>query len=178
MSGSLWFHGLQHARVPCPSPTPRACSNSCPLSGWCHPTISSSIVLFSSCLPSFWETWSFPKSQFFASGGQNIGASVSALVHPKNIQDCFPLGLTGLMSLQFKGLWKVFSQQHSSKASILWCSVFFMANTYIHTWLLGKKKNNIASTRWTFLGKVMSLLFNMLFRLIIAFLPRSNCLLI
>ena len=91
MSDSLQCHGLQLSRLPCPSPTPRACSNSCPLSWWCHPTISSSVIPISSCLQSFPTSGSFPRSQFFASGGQRIGASASASVPPKNIQDWFPL---------------------------------------------------------------------------------------
>ena len=99
---SLWPQGLQHARLLCPSLSPGACSNSCPLSWWCCPTISSSAVPFSSCLQSFPASGSFPMSQFLASGGQSIGASVSVL--PMNIRDWFPLGLTGLISLQFKGL--------------------------------------------------------------------------
>ena len=92
--------GLQHARPPCPSPTPGVYSNSCPSSRWCHPTISSSVVPFSSCLQSFPASESFPMSQFFASGGQSIGVSASASVLPMNIQDWFPLGLTGLTSMQ------------------------------------------------------------------------------
>ena len=103
MSNSLRPHGLQHARLPCPSPTPRACSNSCPLSPWCHPTISSSIVPFSSYLQSFTASGSFPMSQFFASGGLSIGVSASVSVFPMNIQDWFPIGLTGLICLQSKG---------------------------------------------------------------------------
>ena len=91
MSDFLWPHGLQHARLPCPSPTPRACSNSCPLSRWCHPTISSSVVPFSSCLQSFPGSGSFPMRQFFASGGQTIGVSPSTSFLPMNIQDWFPL---------------------------------------------------------------------------------------
>ena len=102
VSNSLRPPGLQHARPPCPSPTPRPCSNSCPLSQWCHPTISSSVISFSSCLQSLPGSGSFPVSLFFASGGQNIGASVSVL--PMNIQDWFPVELTGLISLLlFKG---------------------------------------------------------------------------
>ena len=103
VSDTLQPHGLQHARTPCPS-TPRAFSNSCPLSRWCHPTISSSVVPFSSRLQSFPESGSFPMSQFFASGGQSIGVSASASVLPMNIQDWFPLGWTGWISLQSKGL--------------------------------------------------------------------------
>ena len=130
MSYSLWPHELQHARLPCPSLSPRVCSNSYPLSWWCHPTNSSSITPFSSCPPSFLEmppaTGSFPISQFFASGGQSIGASASASVLPLNIQDWFPLGLTGLISLHSKGLSSLL-QHHSLKASI-WHSAFFMVS--------------------------------------------------
>ena len=109
VSDSLWPHGLQHARLHCPLPTPRACSNSCPLSRWCHPTISSSVNPFSSCLQSFPASGSFLMSQFFTSGGQSNGASASASILPMNIQNWFPLGLTGLISLQSKGLSRVFS---------------------------------------------------------------------
>ena len=109
VSYSLQPHGLKHARLPCPSPTPGAYSNSCPRSQWCHPTISSSVVPFSSHLQSFPESVSFPMSQFFASGGQNIGVSASASVLPMNIRDWFPLGLTGWISLQSKRLSRVFS---------------------------------------------------------------------
>ena len=104
VSDSLWPHGQQHARLPCPSPTTRACSNSCPLSWWCHLTISSFIISFSTYLKSFPASGSFPMSQFFASDCQVIGVSASASVLPMNIQGWFPLGLTGLMFLQFKGL--------------------------------------------------------------------------
>ena len=108
-SNSLRPHGLQHARLPCPSPTPRACSNSCPLSQWCHPTISSSVIPFSSCLQSFPVSESFPMSQFFTLGDQNIAASASASALPMNIwKDWFPLRLTGLILLS-KGLSRVFS---------------------------------------------------------------------
>ena len=106
MSGCLWPHGLQHARLPCPSPTSRAYSNSCPSSWWCHPTISCSVVPFSSCLQSFPASGSFPVSQFFTSGDQSIG--VSATVLPMNIQDWFPLGWTGWISLQSNGISRVF----------------------------------------------------------------------
>ena len=109
-SYSLRPNGLQHARLPCPSPTPRAYLNSCPLSWWCHPTISSSVVPFSSCLQSFPASGSFPMSGLFASGGQRIGASVLASVLPmNNNQGWFPLGLTGLISSQSKGFSRVFS---------------------------------------------------------------------
>ena len=109
MSYSLWPHGLQRARLPCPSPTPGACLNSCPLSSWCHPTISSSVVPFSFCLQSFPASGSFQMSQFFTSGGQSIGVSASASVLKMHIQNWFLLGLTDWMSLQPKGLSRVFS---------------------------------------------------------------------
>ena len=120
LSDSLQHHRLQHAKLPCPSPTLGACSNSCPLSQWCHPTISSSVIPFSSSFQSFPASGSFPMSQFFASGGQSIGVSASASVLPMNIQDWFPLGWTGCISLQPKGLSKVFSnttvQKHKLSA--------------------------------------------------------------
>ena len=109
MSASIWTHGLQHIRLPYPSPTPRACSNSCPSSQWCHPTISSSVVLFSCCLQSFPASGSFQMSQFFTTDGQSIGVSASASVLPVNIQCWFHLGLTGWISLLSKGLSRVFS---------------------------------------------------------------------
>ena len=118
VSDSWWPYGLQHARLPCPSPTPGACSNSCPLSWWCHPTISASVIHFSSCLQSFPASGSFPVSQFFTSGGQSTGVSASASVLPMNIQDWFPLKLTSWISLLSKGLSRVFSnttvQKHQS----------------------------------------------------------------
>ena len=114
-SDSLWPHELQHAKHPCPSITPGACSNPCPLSRWCHPTISSSVVLFSSRLQSFPASGSFPMSQTFPSGGQSIGVSASASVLPMNIQDWFPLGWTGWISLQSKGLSSVFSNTRVQK---------------------------------------------------------------
>ena len=162
-------------RVLCPSPTARVYSNSCPLSLWCHPTISSSVVPFSSFPQSFPASGSFPRSQFFPSGGQSTRVSASASVLPINVEDWFPLGLASLISLQSKGLSRVFLQHHSSKASILQCSAFFIfqiSHLYMTT---GK---TIALTRWTFAGKMMSLLFNMLARLVKAFLPRGKCLLI
>ena len=107
-SSSLWPHGLQHARLPCPSPTPRVHSNSRPLSWWCHPTTSSSVVPFSSCPLSFPASGSFPMSWLFASGDQSIGALASASYLPMSIQGWFPLGLTGLISLQSKGLSRIF----------------------------------------------------------------------
>ena len=122
MSDSLWPHGLQHAKFPCPSPTPGVYSNSCPLSRWCHPTISSSVVPFSFCLQSFPASGSFPMSQLFASGGQSIGVSASTSVLPMNIQDWFPLGWTGWISLQSKELSRVFSNtKFKSIKSICLC---------------------------------------------------------
>ena len=109
VSDSLWPHGLHYVRLPCPSPTPRACSNSHPLSWWCHPTTSSSVVPFSSCPQSFPASGSFLKSHFFTSGGHSIEASALASGLPMNIQDRFPLGLTGLISFQYKGLSRVSS---------------------------------------------------------------------
>ena len=116
MSDYLRPHGLQHATLPCPSPTPWACSNSCPSSQWCHPAISSSVIPFFSCLQTFPASQSFLMSQFFTSGGQSIGVSASASVLPMNIQDWFPLGWTGWISLQSKRLSSLL-QHHSSKGS-------------------------------------------------------------
>ena len=170
MSDSLWPHGLQHARLPCPSPTPGACSNSCPSSQWCHPTISSSGVPFLSSLQYLPALWSFPMSQFFTSGGQSTGVSASASVLPMNTQDWFPLWLTGLKSLQSKGLSRVFSKHHSSKVSILWHTACFMVQLLPPYMTTGKT----SLTRWTFVSKVISLFLNMLSRLVIDFLPRSK----
>jgi len=124
MSDSSRPHGMQHARLPCPLPSPRVCPSSCPLHQWCHPDISSFVTFFFS-LQSFLAPWSFLMNWLFASGGQNIRASASALVFPMSIQGLFPLKLTGFISLLFKGLSSLL-QQHSSKASILWCSALFM----------------------------------------------------
>ena len=146
VSSSLWHHGLQHTRLPCPSPTPGACSNSCPSSRWCHPTISSSVLPFCPHLQSFPASRSFPMNPFFASGGQNIRASASASVLPMNIQDWFPLVLNdrlGLLAVQ--GTLKSLLQHHSSKASILQHSAFFIVQLshpylvvayYINGWLI------------------------------------------
>ena len=158
MFDSLQPHGLQHSRLPCPSRTPRGCSNAGPSSQWCYPTISSSVVPFSSPLQSFPASGSFPMSQFFTSGDQSIGVSASASVFPMNIQDWFHLGLTGLISLdRVQGTLKSLLQHHSSKASILRCSAFFMVQLS-HPYLTTGK--TIALTRQNFVGKVISLLFN------------------
>ena len=140
VSKSLQPHGLQHARPPCPSPTPGACSNSCPLSRWCHPTISSSVVPFSSCLQSCPASGSFPVNQLFASGGQSIGGSASASVVPKNIQDWFPLGWTGWISLQSKGLSRVFSSTTVQKHQFFGTQLSLWSSSHIHWWLLEKPK--------------------------------------
>ena len=126
MSNSLRPHGLQHARLPCPSTIPRAYSNSCLLSWWCHPTISSSVGPFSSCLQSFPASGSFPMSQFFKSGGQNIGVSASTSVLSMNIQDWSPLGWTGWISLQSKGLLRVFSNTTVQKHQFFGTAFFIV----------------------------------------------------
>ena len=170
MSDSSQPHELQHTRLSCPALSPRAYSDSSPLSRWCHSTISSSIIPFSSCPQSFPASGSFPMSQLFTEGGQSIGASASASVLPMNIQDWFPLGLTGV-----QGTLKSLLQHHSSKASILWRSAFFMVQLSHLDMTTGK---TIALTRQTFIDKSNVSLFNMLSRLVITFLPRSKCLLI
>ena len=174
MSESLLPHGLQHARLPCPSPTPGACSNSCPSSWWYHPTISSSVVPFSSCRQSCPASGSFQMSQFFASNGQSIGASASASVLPMNIQDWFSLEWLVGSPCSRRDL-KSLLQHHSSKASILQHSAFFIVQLSHPLMTTGK---TVDLTKWTFVSKVMSLLFNMLPRLVITFLPRSKRLLI
>ena len=173
-SDSLWPHGLQHARLPCPSPTPRACSNSCPLSWWHHSTISSSVIPFSSCLQSFPASGSFPVSQFFASGGQNIGVSASTC--PSNEYSgliAFRMDWFDLLAVQ--GTLKSLLQHRNSKASILWHSAFFIVQLSHPYMTTGK---TIALIIWTFVSKVMSLLFSMLSRFVIAFVLRSKHLLI
>ena len=150
MSDCWWPHGLQHSRLPCSSLTLRACSNSCTLSWLCHPSISSSVIPFSSHLQSFPASESFQMSQFFASGGQSIGVSASASVLPMSIQDWFPLGLTPLNLLAVQGTFKSLLQHHSSKASILWSSIFFIVQL-LHPYMTAGKTT--ALTRWTFVGK-------------------------
>ena len=163
MSNSLWPHKLQLTRLLCLSLSPWVCSNSCPLSQWCQTSISSSVSPISSCSQFFPASGSFPVSQLFASGDQNIRASASVL--PMNIQGWFPLGWNGWSSLQSKGLSRVISSTTVQKHQ----SAFFtvqLSHPYMTT---GKT----ALTRRTFVGKVMSLLWNILSRLIITFLPRS-----
>ena len=171
MSDSLQPHGLQHTRLPCPSPTPRACSNSCPLNRWCHPNTLSSDIPFSSCLQSFPASGSFLMSALHIRWPKYWSFSIS----PSN-------EYTGLISfridwfdlLAVQGTLKSLLQHHSSKASILQHSDFFMVQLS-HPYMTGK---TIALTIWTFVDEVMYLLFNMLSRLVIAFLPRSKCLLL
>ena len=135
MSYSLWPHGLQNARLLCPSPSPRDCSNSCP----CHPTILSAVVPFSSCLQFFPASRSFLVSWLFTSGGQSIGASASASVLSMNPQSWFPLGLTGLISLLFKGLLGVFSNTTVWKHQVFGAQPSLWSISHIHTWLLERQ---------------------------------------
>ena len=139
MSHSLWSQGLYHARLSCPSLSPGVCSNSCPLSQWCHATISFSVTTFSSCLQSFPASRSFPMSWLLALGGQSIGGSASASVLPMNIQGWFPLGWTGLTSLLSKGL-KVFSSTTVWKHQFFGIQPSLWSNSHIHSWLLEKPK--------------------------------------
>ena len=162
MSNSLRPHESQHARPPCPSPTPRVHSDSCPSSQWCHPAISSSVLPFSSCPQYLPASESFPMSQLFAWGGQSIGVSALASVVPKNTQDCSPLGWTGWISLQSKGLSRVFSNTTVQKHQFFGAQPSSQSNSHIHNMTTGKTR---ALNRWTFVGKVMSLLLNMLSRL-------------
>ena len=138
MSHSLWPHEPQHARPPCASPTPEVHQNPCPLSRWCHPTISSSVVPFSSCPQSFPASGSFLMSQFFTSGGQSIGVSTSTSVLPMNTQDWSPLGWTGWISLQSKGLSRVFSNTTVQKHQYFSAQLSSQSNSHILTWLLEK----------------------------------------
>ena len=174
MSNALRPHEPQHTRPPCPSPTPRVHPNPCPFSWWCHLTVSSSVVPFSSCPQSFPASESFPMSQLFAWGGQSTGVSALASSFqwtPRLIS--FRMDWLNLLAIQ--GTLKSLLQHHSSKASILLRSAFFIVQLS-HPYMTTEKI--IALTRWTFVGKVMSLLLNMLSRLVITFLPRSKRLLI
>ena len=176
ISNSLQPHDPQHSRPPCPSATVRVYPNPCPLSKWCHPTISSSVVPFSSCPQSFPSSGSFPMTQLFVSGGESIGVSASASVFPMNIRDWFPLGWTGWISLQSKGLSRVFSNTTVQKQQFFGTQLSLQSNSYIHPYMTTEKI--IGLTSQTYVGKVTSLLFNMLSRLAINFLPRSKHLLI
>ena len=135
-SNSLWPHGLQHARLCCPTPSPGACSNSCPSSWWCHPIILSFVIPFSSWLQSFPVSGSFTMSWLFASGGQSIETSDSASIPPVNIQDWFPLGLTGLISLKSKGFSRVFFNTTVQKHQFFSAQTSLWSNSHIRTWLL------------------------------------------
>ena len=138
VSNSLRLHEPQHARPPCSSPTPRVHPNPCPSSQWCHPTVSSSVTPFFSCLQSFPVSWSFPMSQPFTSGGQSIGASASVSVLPVNIQDWSPLGWTGWISLQSKGLSRVFLNQFKSISSLVLSFLYSPTLTSIHDYYFSK----------------------------------------
>ena len=166
VSDSLWPHGLQHIRLSCPSLSPRDCSNSCPSSWWCHPTVSSSVARFSSYPQSFAESGSFPMNQLFTPGDQSTGASASASVLPVNTQSWFLLVLTDLISLLSKGLSGVFSSTTVWKHQFFGAQPSLWSNSHMHTWL------------WIFVSEVMPLLFNMLSRLVVVFPPRSKHLLI
>ena len=138
LSNSLWPHGLQHTKPPCPSPSPRVYSTPRPLSRWCHPAISSSVVPFSSYLLSIPALGSFQMSQFFESGGQSVGVSALSPVLPMNIQDWFPLGWTGWISSLSKGLSRVSSNTTVQKHQYFGSQLSLYSNSYIHTWLLEK----------------------------------------
>ena len=161
MSNSLRLHGLQHARLPCPPSTPRVCSNSCLSSQRCHPTSSSSFGLFSSCLQSSPASGPFLMSQPFASGGQGIEASASAISPSNEYSGLISFRIDWLDLLAVQETLKSLLQHHISKASILGCSAFFMVQLS-HPYLTSGK--TMALTRQIFFGKVMSLFFNMLFR--------------
>ena len=138
LSDSLWPHGLQHVSLPCPSPTPRACSNSWPSSQWCHSTISSSVIPFSSCLQSLPASGSFQMSWLFTWSGQRIGASALTSILLMKIQELIPLGLTGLISLQSKGLSRVFSSTTVWKHQFFGAQPSLGSNSHICSWLLDK----------------------------------------
>ena len=170
MSDSLWLQGLQHTRLPCPSPPPGAYSNSCPLSQWCHPIISSCVVPFSSCLQSLLASGSL----WWVSSSHQEAKVLKLQVQHQSFQWIFRLisvrsDWFDLLAVQ--GTLKSVLQHHSSKASVLQCSAFFMVQLSHPYMTTGK---TIALTTWTFVGKVMPLLFNMLSRFVIAFLPRSK----
>ena len=162
-----WTAACQ-ATTSCSSPIPRTCSNSCPPSRWCHPIISYPVIPISFRLQSFPASGSFPMSQLFTSGGQSVGASASESVLPMNIQDWFPLGWTGWISLQSKGLSRVFSNTTVQRHQFFCTQLSLWSNPQIPT------RKTTALTRQSFVSKVMSLLFNMLSRLVIVFLPRSK----
>ena len=174
VSGSLWPHELQHTRIPCPSPTPKVCSNLCPLSQWCHPTISPTVVPFSACLQSCQASGLF----HWVSSLHQVAKLLEFQLQHQSFQRRFCIisfGPDWFDILKVQGTLKSLLQHHDSKASILWHSAFFMVQLS-HPYMTTRK--TIALTRWTFVGKAMSLLFNMLSRLVITFLPRSKHLII
>ena len=170
MPNSLWSHGMQHARLPCPSPNPRACTNSWSSSQWCHPTISSSVIPFSSCFQYCPASGSFTMNQFFTSGSQSTGALASVLV--VIIQNWFPLGLTALISLSPRDSQESSLTPHFKSISSLALSFVYNPTLTSHTWLLEKPE------LWPDGSLSAMLLCNMLSSLIIAFLSRSKCILI
>ena len=174
MSNPLQLHGEQHARPPCPSPSLEVCPSLCPLHQWCQPAISSSDALFSFCPQSFPESGAFPTSQLFASDDQNTGASASASVLPMSIQGWFPLRLTGLIALLSKGFPGVLSSTTVQRHQFFDSLPSLQSSSHNPTWPLGR----LALPIWTFVSRVIYLLFNTLSRLVSAFLSGSNCLLI
>ena len=171
MSDSFWPHGLQHARLPCPSLSPRVCSKSCLLVDYAmQPSHPLSPILLPSIFPSIRV---FPNESAFCIKWPKLWASALSSVLPMNIQAWFPLGLTGLISLESKGLSRVFSSTMIQRQQFFGTQPSLWSNSHIHTWLLEK---TITLTIQTFVGKVMSLLFNMLFSFVIVSLPRSECL--
>ena len=174
MYDSLQPHRLQHIRHPCPSSIPRVYSNSCPLSQWCHSTVSSSVIPLSFHLRSFPGSGSFTMSQFFTSRAKYRSFSFS--ISPSNeYSELISFGIDWLALFSVQGTLKSLLQHHTSKASIIWCSAFFVIQLSHSYMTIGK---TIALTRWTFVSKVMCLLFNILSRVVITFLPGSKCLLI
>ena len=173
MSDSLWPHGLQQDKHPCTLQIPRVYPNSCPLSQWCHPTISSSVILFSSCPQSFPASGSFPVTQFFISGGQVIGSFSLSISHSNEYSGLISFRMDWFNLLAVQGILKSLLQHHSSKASMLRHSAFFIVQLS-HLYMTTRK--TIVLTRWTFVDKVVSALFNILSRLVISFLPRKKCL--
>ena len=171
MSDSLQPYGLQHARPPCPSPSPGVCPGLCSLHEWCHPDISSCDVLFSFCPQSFPALGTFQMCHLFTSDDQNTGASVSASVLPVDNQGCSPLRSTGLISLQSKGLSGVFSSTTVQRHQFFGVLPSLWSSSHNRTWPLGK---TIALTTQTFVSRVMSQLFSTLSRFVVAFLPRSK----
>ena len=176
MADSSWPHGLQHISLLYPPLSPGVCSNACLSSWWCYLTISSSSARSSFCSQSFPASESFPMSQLFTLGDQSIGASVSASVLPMNIQDWFPLGWTGWISLLSKGLSRVFSNSTVRKHRFRGAQPSLWSVQLSHPYMINGK--TIALTIWAFVSKVMCLFFNMLSRFVIVFLPRSKRLLI